>query len=45
MNLGRAYETKHMWVRALGEYRRAVSERPDYAPARRGISRILGLLN
>jgi Tfp pilus assembly protein PilF len=45
VNLGRVYEGKRMWVRALGEYRRAVRENSDYKPALEGIARIRGLLN
>jgi Tfp pilus assembly protein PilF len=45
VNLGRAYEGKRMWIRALGEYRLAVLEKPDYRPALEGIARIRGLLN
>ncbi len=45
MNLGRAYERKRMWVRALGEYQLAVREQSEYRPALEGIARIRGLLN
>ena len=45
MNLGRAYEWKRMWIRALGEYQLAVREKSDYKPALEGIARIRGLLN
>ena len=45
LNLGRAYEWKRMWLRALGEYRLAARERSDYRPALEGIARIRGLLN
>ncbi len=45
MNLGRAYELKRLWLRALASYRRAVEEKPDYNPALEGIARIRGYLN
>ena len=45
MNLGRAYELKRLWVRALGEYHLAVGENSEYKPALEGIARIRGLLN
>ena len=45
MNLGRAYEAKRLWMRALGEYRLAVVEKPEYKPALEGIARISGLIN
>jgi Tfp pilus assembly protein PilF len=45
MNLGRAYEWKRMWLRALGEYHLAVREKSEYKPALEGIARIRGLLN
>ena len=45
MNLGRAYEWKRLWLRALGEYRLAAREKSDYQPALEGIARIRGLLN
>ena len=45
VNLGRVYELKRMWMRALGEYRRAAAEKPDYSPALEGMARIRGYLN
>ena len=45
LNLGRAYESKRLWLRALGEYRLAAHERSDYRPALEGIARIRSLLN
>jgi Tfp pilus assembly protein PilF len=45
MNLGRVYETKHLWFRAREEFRRALEQNPDYTPAKQGIARIRGLLN
>ena len=45
MNLGRAYEQKRLWIRALASYRRAINEKPDYSPALEGMARIRGYLN
>ena len=45
MNLGRAYEAKHDWLRAKEEYRKALKIRSDYTPAAQGLARILGYLN
>ena len=45
VNLGRAYEAKRFWLRALAEYRKALRERPEYKPARQGVARMLGYLN
>jgi len=45
MNLGRAYETKRDWLRAKGEYKKALDMEPQYRPAAQGLARIRGLLN
>jgi len=45
MNLGRAFEAKRDWLRARDEYRKALAERSDYAPAAQGLARIRGYLN
>ena len=45
MNLGRVYESKRDWLRALDEYRKALSENKDYKPAAEAIGKIRGLLN
>src|SRR5262252_5011349 len=45
MNLGRVYETKHDWFRANLEYRKALSENPEYLPAAQALARIRGRLN
>jgi len=45
MNLGRAFEAKRDWLRALEEYRKALAERQDYTPAAQGLARIRGYLN
>lgn len=44
-NLGRAYELKRYWIRALAEYGLAVRERPGYRPALEGVARIRAFLN
>jgi tetratricopeptide (TPR) repeat protein len=45
MNLGRAYEAKRQWETARVEYQKALSQKPDYLPARQGLARIRALLN
>ena len=45
MNLGRAYESKHDWLRAKDEYRKALAENKDYTPAAQALARIRGFLN
>jgi Tfp pilus assembly protein PilF len=45
MNLGRAYEAKRQWASAQDEYRKALSQRADYLPAKQGLGRIRALLN
>src|SRR5438093_13769866 len=45
MNLGRAYESKHDWLRAKDEYRTALAEKKDYTPAAQALARIRGFLN
>ncbi len=45
MNLGRAFEARRDWLRAREEYRKALAERRDYAPAAQGLARIRGYLN
>ena len=45
MNLGRAYEAKREWRTAIEEYKAALREKPDYAPARQGLARIRGMFN
>ena len=45
MNLGRAFEARRDWLRAREEYRKALAERRDYAPAAQGLARIQGYLN
>src|SRR5215470_11752462 len=45
MNLGRAYEVKRDWMRAKEEYREALAEKQEYAPAAQALARIRGYLN
>jgi Tfp pilus assembly protein PilF len=45
MNLGRVYEAKREWLRAVQEYRKALDEDKDYKPAAEAIARIRGYLN
>lgn len=45
MNLGRAYEAQRRWTEAKEEFKKALQEQPDYAPARRGLARIIAMWN
>ena len=45
MNLGRVYELKRDWMRAKGEYEKALAENKEYKPAAEGVGRIRGYLN
>lgn len=45
MNLGRVYERKRLWPRALECYKKALGCDDTYAPAAKALSRIRGLLN
>lgn len=45
MNLGRVYERKGEWDKALESYKRAVTLSPNYALARRALGRLIGRLN
>jgi Tfp pilus assembly protein PilF len=45
MNLGRAWEARHDWIRAKQEYQKALQENADYKPAAQALARIRGLLN
>ena len=44
-NLGRVWERKGDWTRALSAYRKALHENPDYSLARRALGRLQGMLN
>jgi Tfp pilus assembly protein PilF len=45
MNLGRVYEARRDWIRAKDEYRKALAENKEYAPAAQALARIRGYLN
>ncbi len=44
-NLGRLYERKRMFLRALGEYKMALAENGQHLGALRSIRRLQGMLN
>jgi Tfp pilus assembly protein PilF len=44
-NLGRAYETVGQWREAIAEYSSAVAAQPQYAPARRALTRLQCQMN
>ena len=45
MNLGRVYERKGDWMRAIEAYKTAVTLNPDYAPARKTMMRLISSMN
>jgi len=45
MNLGRAYEAKHQWLEAIREFELALKEKPEYRPARQGLTRVRARFN
>lgn len=45
LNLGGAHEVKLLWRQVLTEYRKALSKRPDYKPARQRVARMPVHLN
>lgn len=45
MNLGKIWERKWEWQKAINEYKKALKEDPNYTLARRALKRIQGLLN
>ncbi len=44
-NLGRVYEKKGNWVKALEYYQLSLKENPDYTLAARAVNRLRGMLN
>ena len=44
-NLGRVWEKKGEWFKAVDYYQKAMNENPDYSLARKAISRLQGMLN
>jgi Tfp pilus assembly protein PilF len=45
LNLGRIWEKKGEWYRAMEEYQNALKANPDYALAAKALGRIKGMLN
>ena len=45
MNLGRVYERKGNWARAIESYKTAVTLNPDYTPARKAMMRLVTWMN
>ncbi len=45
MNLGRVYERKGEWLRAIESYKTAVTLDPEYAPAKKNMMRLISLMN
>jgi Tfp pilus assembly protein PilF len=45
MNLGRAYLTQHRFLDAATEFRQALEQNPDYAPARKELARLKAMFN
>lgn len=44
-NLGRIWEKKGLWDRAIEEYQKALQLNPDYALAAKALGRLKGMLN
>ncbi len=45
MNLGRVYERKSDWARAIESYKTAVTLNANYTPAKRAMMRLITLMN
>ena len=45
MNLGRVYEKRGEWDRAIDSYKTAVTLNPEYQSARRAMTRLITLMN
>ncbi len=45
LNLGRVYERKGEWQRAMDCYKKALTLNPNYALAKRSLSRLIGMMN
>jgi Tfp pilus assembly protein PilF len=45
MNLGRVYERKGDWGRAIESYKKACTLNPEYTPAKRAMLRLITLMN
>lgn len=44
-NMGRIWEMKNDWEKALRCYQQAIIEKSDYALAKRAVNRVLGMMN
>lgn len=45
LNLGRVWEKKGLWDRAIEEYKKSLEVNPDYVLAKRALNRLRGMLN
>ncbi len=45
LNLGRVFERKRLWDKAIDAYKQALTLNPDYALAKRALGRLIGMLN
>ncbi|TAJ09251.1 MAG: tetratricopeptide repeat protein [Nitrospirae bacterium] len=45
LNLGRVFERKGLWDKAIDAYKQALTLNPDYALAKRALGRLIGMLN
>ena len=45
LNLGRIWERKGEWYKAMDEYQKSLRADPNYAPAAKALGRIKGMLN
>jgi Tfp pilus assembly protein PilF len=45
LNLGRVYERKGEWAKAIESYKKALTLNPNYALARRSLGRVISMMN
>jgi len=45
LNVGRVYERKGQWAKAIESYKKALTLNPNYALARRSLGRLIGMMN
>lgn len=45
LNLGRVYERKGEWDKAMDSYKKALTLNPNYALAKKALGRLIGMLN